>query len=96
MATYTVCMNGSKRPSFTTTDLIKARKVAVLKLIEADKKVQWANIYKNGKIIANVAMLIGPNEYVKPSIGLRKGYKFLYDDGSDFQAVYTDGRLGEF
>ena len=86
----------SKKPFFTTSDLIKARKMAVLKLIETDKKVQWAEIYKNGKYLARISMQIGSDEYLKPSVGLKKGYDFLYDDYYSFRAVYLNGRLGEF
>lgn len=96
MVKYEVCMNNSSKAVFTTSDLIKARKVAVLKLIEADKKVQWADIYKNEKWFARISMQIGSDEYIKPSVGLKKGYDFLYDDYYSFRAVYLNGRLGEF
>lgn len=96
MVTYTVYLNMNKKPFFTTSDLIKARRMAVLKLIETDKKVQYTTIFKNGRYLARISMQTGPDEYWKPSVGLRRGYNFLYDDDYSFKAVYLNGRLGEF
>lgn len=96
MPTYTVFINNARKPLITTTDIVKARRAAVLKLIELDKKVGDAYLFKNGDCIANIAMLVGPDMYVKPSIGLRKGLTFVYDDYSEFKAVYTNGKLGPF
>ena len=96
MVTYTIYLNMNKKPFFTTSDLIKARRMAVLKLIETDKKIQWATIYKNGQYLARISMQIGSDEYLKPSVGLKEGYDFLYDDDYNFRAVYLNGRLGEF
>lgn len=80
----------------TTTDIVKARKYAVLKLIENDVSRQYAVLKKNGKTAAYISMEIGPEQYLKPSVGLAKGHSFLYDDGEEFKAVYTNGRLGPF
>ena len=100
MATYTVSIYNGRRvvtpKVIVTTDIVKARKYAVLKLIENDVKGQYATLKKNGKDVAYISMEIGPEEYLKPSVGLAKGHSFLYNDGGQFMSVYTNGRLGPF
>ena len=91
---YYVMINDKKIG--TAKDTTAARKLAVLELLKIDKARTVAYIFRYPKKwIATVSMQSGPDTHIKPSKGYQQGYIFLYDDGTDFRGVWTDGKLRE-
>ena len=77
-----------------STSLQAARVKAMKSLIANDIKGQIALIYnKNKEWVGTVSMQIDERTYVKPSIGLKNGMKFMWDDTSWFYDCYPDGRV---
>ena len=73
--------------------LIDARKKAVAILTKNDVKGQLIWIMKDGTWAGTVSMQTDADVYVKPSVGLKNGINFMWDDISNFYTCYRDGSV---
>lgn len=73
--------------------LIDARKKAVAILTKNDVKGQLIWIMKDGVWAGTVSMQTDADVYVKPSVGLKNGINFMWDDTGEFYTLYRDGNV---
>lgn len=103
MASYRITLlNGDSRFSKNRKEtpvkgyspsLQDARKKAVAILTKNDVKGQIVNIYNDKGWVGTVSMQTDSDIYVKPSVGLRNGIQFMWDDSANFYTCYSSGKV---
>lgn len=86
--------NGNKTEAVAKVEGFKeARAKAVKTLTKIDKKGMIIVISTDKKYMGIVSMQTGPDDHVKPSVGLKNGLQFMYDDGDVFYTCFKNGDI---